>query len=147
MAQDYVTWASYEDPEPLRGFDDNRALLTWSLQHCLIMENWLQLQIPSRSQGELNDLSGTVPNVGMLSTGSVPTARKLLYFLSTDHRFSPDQEAELSLLISANPALGAILVTYHIDGHNQSTYLLWKHWAHLGLQCISYIMQLIDHFN
>ena len=62
MAQDYLTWASYEDPEPLRGFNDNRALLTWSIQHSLIIENWLQLQIPSRSQGELNDLATTVPN-------------------------------------------------------------------------------------
>ena len=89
----------------------------------------------------LNDLATTIPNVGMLTTGSVATARKLLYFLSTDHRFTLDQEAELSLLISAKPAMGAILVTYHIDGLNQLTYLKWKHWAHLGLQCISYIMQ------
>ena len=80
----------------------------------------------------LNDLATTIPNVGMLTTGSVATARKLLYFLSTDHRFTLDQEAELSLPISANPVMGAILVTYHIDGLNQSTYLLWNHmptWA------------------
>ena len=131
---------SYEDPEPLRVFEDNRSLLQWSLQYSLIVGNWLHLQITSRSQGELNDLATSIPNVGLLTTGSVATARKLLYFLSTDHRFTLDQEAELSLPISANAALGAILVTYHVDGGNQTTYLLWKHWAHLGLQCISYIM-------
>ena len=117
----------------LRNFDDNRALLQWSIQHCTIVGNWLQLQIPSRSQGELNDLIGTIPQIGLLTSGSVATSRKLLHFLSTDHRFSPDQEAELSLIISTDPALAAILVTYHVDGQNQSTYVLWKHWAHLGL--------------
>ena len=46
----------------------------------------------------------------------------------------------MSLLISADPTLGAILVTYHVDGLNQTTYVLWKHCAHLGLMCISYVM-------
>ena len=140
MAQDYMTWASYEDPKPLKGFDDNRSLLIWSLQHSTIVGNWLQLQIPSRSQGELSDLRTSNSNVGLLTTGSIATSRKLMYFLSTYHRFSLDQEAEFCLLISANPVLAAILVRYHIDGHNQLTYSLWKNWVFLGLQCIAYKM-------
>jgi hypothetical protein len=133
MAQEYESWSGYQDPDPIRSFEDNRALLQWSIQHCTIVGNWLQLQIPSRSQGELQDLIGTIPQIGLLTTGSIASARKVLYFLCSDHRFNPDQEAELSLIISTDAALAAILVTYHVDGQNQSTYVLFKHWAHLGL--------------
>ena len=114
MAQDYYTWAGWTDPEPVRGFDNNKLLLQWALQHANIAGNWLHLQVRSCSEGELVDLSNAVLQTGLLATASLVTARKIMYFLSTDHRFTHDQEAELSLLISG------------------TGYSLFKHWLFGG---------------
>ena len=124
----------------LRNFQDNKNLITWALTYTTINGHWLTLQVTSRSEGELNDLLTSTPRVGLLTPGCLMTARKILFFLATDHRFSQPEDQDLTDLIAADNNRLELLKSYHTDAINQTAYQLFKHWSHLAYMAVKYIM-------
>ena len=68
------------------------------------------------------------------------TARKILFFLATDHRFSQPEDQDLTDLIAADNNRLELLKSYHTDAINQRAYQLFKHWSHLAYMAVKYIM-------
>ena len=110
--------------------------LTWALTYTTINGHWLTLQVTSRSEGELNDLLTSTPRVGLLTPGCLMTARKILFFLATDHRFSQPEDQDLTELIAADNNRLELLKSYHTDAINQTAYQLFKHWSHLAYMAV-----------
>ena len=67
MATDIIyancTW---EPQNEIRGFTDNKTLITWALRYISLQGNWIILRPFSLSKAELRTLSDALPEIGVL---------------------------------------------------------------------------------
>ena len=123
MATDLVyercTWTP---PNEIRGFLDNKTLITWALRFISLEGNWILLRPFSCSKAELKTLSDSIPDVGTLKH-DYQSALIIFFHLGKHLRFNPDQIAELDALITAKAEnMEALLRSYFPNSTGQSVY-------------------------
>ena len=101
MATDIVyTNCSWSEPNEIRGFNENKALITWSLRFISLQGNWIILRPFSLSKPELRTLTDVIPEIGILNH-DFQSALLIFFHLRRHLRFNADQIAELDALIAA----------------------------------------------
>ena len=135
MATD-IEYASctWEAPNEIRAFLDNKTLITWALTHISLEGNWILLRPFSCSKPELNVLSDSLPDMGPLKFDH-QSALTVFFHLANHLRFSVEQIAELDTLITAKADnMEVLLRSYFPESTGQSVYKVFTQWAGLGFK-------------
>jgi hypothetical protein len=141
MATDIVyASCTWEPPNEIRGFIDNKTLITWALRFISLHGNWILLLPFSLSKAELQTLSDALPDVGTLNH-DFQSALVIFFHLGKHHRFNPDQIAELDAAISAKAEnMEVLLRSYFPNSTGQSVYKVFTQWASLGFHSWIFLM-------
>ena len=90
MATDIVyTNCSWEAPNEIRAFLDNKTLITWALTHISLEGNWVMLRPFNCSKPELKVLSDALADMGPLKF-DFQSALTVFFHLANHLRFSPE---------------------------------------------------------
>ena len=126
---DNLQWVQ---PDQIRHFADNVALIKWALTHTAIDAGWLTLRIFNCSKQELKVLTDAIPAVGELKH-DFQSAMTVFYHLSTYVRFTSKQVDEIDAIITDKHAqMNATLRGFFPDSDRESLYKVWTQWASLG---------------
>jgi hypothetical protein len=141
MATDIVyancTW---EPQNEIRGFNDNKALITWALRYISLQGNWIILRPFSLSKPELKTLTDVLPEIGVLNH-DFQSALLIFFHLRRHYRFSVDQIAELDATIAAKAVnMEALLRSYFPNSTNEPVYKVFTQWADLGFYSWTFLM-------
>ena len=85
-------------PDQIRHYADNVALIKWALGHTAIEGGWLALRVFNCSKQELKVLTDAVGGIGELRY-DFQSAMTVFYHLSTYVRFTPDKVDELDTML------------------------------------------------
>ena len=88
------------EPDQIRNYSDNKAIIKWALQFMTIDGNWIVLRPFLCSKNELKTLSDSVAVIPQLRY-DFQSATIIFYHLSKFHRFSSEQTTELDAAIKA----------------------------------------------
>ena len=141
MATDIVyTNCSWSEPNEIRGFNENKALITWSLRFISLQGNWIILRPFSLSKPELRTLTDVIPEIGILNH-DFQSALLIFFHLRRHLRFNVDQIAELDALIAAKAAnMEPLLRSYFPNSTNEPVYKVFTQWADLGFYSWTFLM-------
>ena len=149
MALHNVRYSSdyhWVQPVPIRGFEANLALLRWFFQHGQVAGNWVKFDFLSKSDGELQAARTAVPDLGTLAR-DLGSFRTILYHLSIEQRFTPEEIEQIDALILAwSDQAMAVLASYSPGiPAGTSGYVLLTKWAKIGETTMVYLMKKNAH--
>ena len=149
MALHNVRYSSdyhWVQPVPIRGFEANLALLRWFFQHSQVAGNWVKFDYLSKSDGELQAARTAVPDLGTLAR-DLGSFRTILYHLSIEQRFSPEEIEQIdALILGWSDQAMAVLASYSPGiPAGTSGYVLLTKWAVLGETTMVYLMKKNAH--
>ena len=137
IVYEHCTW---EPPNEIHGFLDNKTLITWALKFISFEGNWILLRPLSCSKPELKTLSDSIPDVGTLKYDH-QSALTVFFHLANHLRFSVEQIAELDTLIIAKADnMEGLLRSYFPNSTGQSVYKVFTQWAGLGFKSWTFLM-------
>ena len=135
MASDIVyTNCSWEAPNEIRAFLDNKTLISWALTHIQLEGNWIILRPFNCSKPELKVLSDALADMAPLKF-DFQGALTVFFHLKNHLRFSPEQVAELDAIIADKAEnMEALLRSYFPESTGLSIYRVFTQWANLGFK-------------
>ena len=141
MAHDIAyTNCSWTEPNEIRGFVENKALITWALRFVSLQGNWIVLRPFSLSKPELRTLTDLIPEIGNLSY-DFQSALVIFFHLKKHLRFNADQTAELDTLIADKAVnMEPLLRSYFPNSTDETVYRVFTRWAELGFYSWTFLM-------
>ena len=123
---------SWNEPDAIRNFQDNKTIITWALRFITIEGNWILLRPFSCSKAELKTLSDVVPEIHVAKY-DFQSAATIFFHLGAYHRFSADQITELDAeIIAKADNMEVLLRSYFPNATGLSVYQVFTQWAGLG---------------
>ena len=120
-----LTW---DEPNQIRNFSDNKALVKWALQFLRVEENWLVLRPFSCSKAELKLLSDAVGEIPQLKY-DFQSATSIFFHLRNFHRFQADEIEELNTAIKdKDNNMEVILRSYFPNTTAECVYKVFTLW-------------------
>ena len=143
---DYSSTFLWAAPGPLRGFEATHTVIRWFIRHSTTAGGWVNCNFLVRSDGELQELTTAVPDLGVLSR-SLGSFRTLLFHLSSPHRFNEEQMTTINALITGwSDDAVTTLSGYCRDLEPDATaYQMLCRWAELTTDAIRYLMEKTAH--